>query len=128
MENGIAAKTTSSVTDGEERVEKSGLTRQSNSVMSEDIHIDRPLLLLSAGRSGSSMVAGILAAHGIWTGNCRPGNQYNPKGFFENTKIKNHLASSMGRDWLKVFANYSQNAFGQEQIDWMLGATYMYYF
>lgn len=46
------------------------------------------ILLLTAPRSGSSVTAAILAAHGVWVGECRPGNENNPTGFFENLELK----------------------------------------
>lgn len=42
-------------------------------------------------RSGSSMTAGILSLHGVWTGQCRIGNPDNPKGFFENERFGRYL-------------------------------------
>lgn len=34
------------------------------------------------------MTAGLFHSHGIWVGTSRGGNENNPKGFFENTKLK----------------------------------------
>lgn len=39
-------------------------------------------------RTGSSMTAGILAAHGVWTGEYRAGDNINAKGHFENLHFK----------------------------------------
>lgn len=47
-----------------------------------------PIIILGQPRSGSSMTAGIFAEHGVWTGRCRRPANNNPKGFFENIKIK----------------------------------------
>lgn len=47
----------------------------------------RPVVVLTMGRSGSSMVAGLLALHGFWTGCCRPGDRHNPRGYFENERL-----------------------------------------
>ena len=47
----------------------------------------RPIVVLTMGRSGSSLVAGCLALQGMWTGICKPADKYNPKGYFENVKI-----------------------------------------
>jgi hypothetical protein len=57
------------------------------------------IVVLSAGRSGSSLVAGLLAHHGIWTGDCLIANRFNPKGYFENIEIKNAMLKLYGRDW-----------------------------
>ncbi len=48
----------------------------------------RDLLVLGSGRSGTSMVAGTLAASGWWVGDDPyPGRAANPKGFFETAEI-----------------------------------------
>lgn len=39
-------------------------------------------------RSGTSMVAGLLAAHGVAFGRCVAGDEYNPKGYFEHVYLK----------------------------------------
>lgn len=39
-------------------------------------------------RSGTSMVAGLFAQHGVFFGTCTQPNEYNPKGFFENVWFK----------------------------------------
>lgn len=39
-------------------------------------------------RSGTSLVAGLLRAHGVYFGTCISANEYNPKGFFENVYLK----------------------------------------
>jgi len=39
-------------------------------------------------RTGSSMTAGILAQHGVWTGEYRHGDDINAKGHFENLHFK----------------------------------------
>ena len=47
----------------------------------------RPVVILSAPRSGSSLTAGLFAAHGFWTGDCKPADRFNAKGYFENRMI-----------------------------------------
>jgi len=56
-----------------------------------------PILILGQPRSGTSMTAGIFAQHGVWTGTCREGNQFNEKGFFENLHIKKVIIAMQGR-------------------------------
>ena len=46
-----------------------------------------PIVVLGTPRSGTSLVCGILAAHGVWTGDCREPEPINPKGFFENIAL-----------------------------------------
>lgn len=38
-------------------------------------------------RSGTSMTAGLFHAHGIWFGECKPPDEHNPRGYFENVEI-----------------------------------------
>ena len=56
-----------------------------------------PIIILSMPRSGSSMVSGIFANHGVWTGKCMPPSDLNQKGFYENLAIKRLLIKEMGR-------------------------------
>lgn len=60
----------------------------------------RPIIVLSPGRSGSSLVAGIFAAHGVWTGDTMPGNEHNPHGYFENREMRRYMLYVHGRGWL----------------------------
>lgn len=50
-----------------------------------------PIIILAAPRTGSSMVAGVFAMHGVWTGICRDPDQHNEKGYFENLRIKKYF-------------------------------------
>ena len=50
--------------------------------------MNEPILIMAMPRSGSSMIAGIFAAHGVWVGNNKAGGR-NPKGSFENTALRN---------------------------------------
>lgn len=50
--------------------------------------MDRPIIVLGAPRSGTSMTAGMLHYCGAWVGVCRGANEYNPKGYFENYAIE----------------------------------------
>lgn len=48
-----------------------------------------PILVLGIPRSGTSLLSGILAACGAWTGTTvTGGGSENPKGFFENTFLR----------------------------------------
>lgn len=44
--------------------------------------------IVGPSRSGTSMVAGLFAQHGVFFGRCIRGNEYNPKGYFENAYLK----------------------------------------
>lgn len=59
--------------------------------LSENIgvsYFEKPILVTGAARSGTSMVAGLLAQMGAWTGPTTPGSFHNINGFFENRDIK----------------------------------------
>lgn len=48
----------------------------------------QPIFVVSCGRSGSSMVMGLLHRAGLWVGECLKGSPENPAGFFENIRLK----------------------------------------
>lgn len=58
--------------------------------------IPDPILVVSMPRSGSSMVAGAFARHGVWTGTCRPANQHNPRGYYESLPIERLIGRVCG--------------------------------
>lgn len=64
--------------------------------MSDLAGVNEPILIMAMPRSGSSMVAGIFAKHGVWTGTTWPGDQNNAKGHFENVPIRNVLKEMYG--------------------------------
>lgn len=49
--------------------------------------IASPIIVTGLPKSGTSIVTGSIAAHGVWTGMCRPARSQNPKGFFENRRL-----------------------------------------
>lgn len=48
------------------------------------------VLVCGPPRTGTSMVCGLLALHGIWFGDCKPPDAANPKGYFENLRLRAH--------------------------------------
>lgn len=44
-------------------------------------------LIAGVPRSGTSLIAGLLAYHGIWCGKCIPGDADNRYGYFENIEM-----------------------------------------
>jgi len=66
--------------------------------------IPDPILITGAPRSGTSMVAGIVHLLGSWGGDMIGPHPENPKGFFENTAIKEGISDpylfSLGYDLL----------------------------
>ncbi len=57
---------------------------------------DEPILIMAMPRSGSSMTAGLFAAHGVWTGTCQKPSKINQRGHFENLPIKQMLKARTG--------------------------------
>ena len=45
------------------------------------------VVVMGTGRSGTSLVAGLLAAHGVFFGRCKAPDQHNPKGYWEHVSI-----------------------------------------
>lgn len=50
-----------------------------------------PIVILTIARSGSSMVAGIFAQHGVWTGPTLGPSKYNAKGYFESQGLRDFI-------------------------------------
>lgn len=46
-----------------------------------------PIVIIASPRSGSSLAAALFAAHGVWTGRCRPADAGNEGGYFENVDL-----------------------------------------
>ncbi len=51
--------------------------------------LNRPIVVLTMSRSGSSMFCGLLVDHGAWLGNCNASDKWNKKGYFENSVLNN---------------------------------------
>jgi len=62
-------------------------TTQQNDVLEKMAAI----VILGLPRSGSSMVAGIFALHGVWVGTCKLADTHNPKGYFENIFFREYM-------------------------------------
>lgn len=43
------------------------------------------------------MTAGLFAQHGCWTGRCKPGDERNARGYYENLDVKEDLLRRWGR-------------------------------
>ena len=63
--------------------------------------IPAPILITGFPRSGTSLVAGMFAACGAWTGECVPGGADNPRGFFENIRLRENITKKILGDLLK---------------------------
>lgn len=55
----------------------------------------QPIIILGSPRSGTSLVASIFAAHGVFVGTSRPRDSANPRGYYENVALTD-LRYSMG--------------------------------
>ena len=47
----------------------------------------RGVVVTGPPRSGTSLVAGLFAAHGVFFGRCKPADENNPRGYFEHPAI-----------------------------------------
>jgi hypothetical protein len=100
--------------------------------------MDRPIIIISLPRSGSSMTAGIFANHGVWTGPCRGGTKENPKGHFESTPLKKEIIATVGpvvhegrlaeriEDWPRRVSRILK-ANGYKGGPWLFKGSAMYY-
>ena len=62
--------------------------------------------MMTTGRSGSSMFAGIFHNHGCFVGKTQPPNVQNEKGFFENLTLKHRMKNKFGFDLLGPIPEY----------------------
>ena len=53
--------------------------------------LDRPIIVTGCARSGTSMVAGVLALCGAWVGRVTGATPWNKKGQYENEVIRDHI-------------------------------------
>ncbi len=89
-------------------------------------------------RSGSSMVAGIFAAHGVWVGTAKPANENNPKGNFEQQTIRRLIIESQRNSVVEGRLSYYnlaitqriahlRDADGYEGGPWLWKGSALYY-
>lgn len=52
---------------------------------------EKPIFVVGAGRSGTSMVMGLFNRAGVWVGETIKGSPENPSGYFENRRLKDGL-------------------------------------
>lgn len=62
--------------------------------------------MMTTGRAGSSMFAGIFHKHGCFVGKTNPPSAFNRKGFFENLTLKNRMKNKFGFDLLGPLPEY----------------------
>lgn len=66
----------------------------------------QPVFVVGLPRSGTSMIAGSIAACGAWTGQTVPGGDVNPKGFYESIylreKVNKRILEAAGADPLGI--------------------------
>lgn len=78
-------------------------------------HFDAPVLVTGLPRSGTSMVAGLLATCGLWLGRTVPGGPANIHGFFENIILREKLQK-------EILRHYAFDPLGVQAIppiDWL---------
>jgi len=64
----------------------------------------RGVVVTGSGRSGTSMVAGLFAAHGVFFGVTKPADEHNPRGYYEHPAIPLPKARAKGwrRTWFRI--------------------------
>ncbi|MEY3004607.1 MAG: hypothetical protein RLZZ491_1783 [Pseudomonadota bacterium] len=63
---------------------------------------DRPVFVTGILRSGTSMTAGLLAQAGLWLGQTVAASPANPRGYFENRRLRETIVKPLLRDFLGV--------------------------
>jgi len=66
--------------------------------------MSRGVVITGTGRSGTSMVAGLFAAHGVFFGRCKEADEFNPRGYFEHRALPLPRAKAPGwpGSWWRV--------------------------
>jgi hypothetical protein len=60
--------------------------------------MEQPILIVSAPRCGSSLLAMTLKQSGVFTGITKPGDKYNKYGYFENIEITNIIVDLLRKN------------------------------
>jgi len=76
----------------------------------------QPFIVSGVPRSGTSMVTGLIHKHGAWCGTCREADEFNPKGYFENTKIRD-LITSNDKIFVSEFPNMVYDTIKEDGYD-----------
>lgn len=79
-------------------------------------NVSDPILIVSAPRSGSSLLSYILSCEGVQCGITKEGDEYNPNGYFENLQIRElvirHLhkndVDKLGKRYQPINLDFSQ--------------------
>ena len=71
--------------------------------MSQDLN---PMLIVSPPRSGSSLLSYILNESGVQVGICKPADEFNKYGYFENLRIRDYI--------IKYLKNCDTNNLGKK--------------
>jgi hypothetical protein len=56
---------------------------------------EAPIFVLGLPRSGTSLVAGLLAQCGVWTGTTVPAGPENPRGFYEHVLLRDRVVKGI---------------------------------
>lgn len=59
----------------------------------------RGVWVTGPSRSGTSLVAGLLEAHGVFFGRCVRGDEHNPKGYFEHPELIRRIDMGTLANW-----------------------------
>jgi hypothetical protein len=61
------------------------------------------LWITGPSRSGTSMTAGLFAAHGVFFGDCGNGDRFNPKGYWEHPELVSRVETKVRAGWPYAF-------------------------
>lgn len=61
--------------------------------------VARGVWITGPSRSGTSMTAGLFASHGVFFGDCGPGDEHNPKGYYEHPLLVRHVETGIFAGW-----------------------------
>ena len=100
--------------------------------------MQNPVIILTSPRSGSSLTAGIIANHGVWTGDVMKPSTPCPTGSFENIRLKALQIAHCGRlvhecklaekveNWREMVLKVLKEE-GYESGPWMVKTSALYY-
>lgn len=87
--------------------------------------MQEPIFIASPPRSGSSLTGLLLHSFGLWSGDTKEGNEFNPKGFYENLEISQILIDylrandkeNLGKRFHPLMLNHTDISVRQKILD-----------
>ena len=87
--------------------------------------MQEPIFIASPPRSGSSLTGLLLHSFGLWSGDTKEANEFNPKGFYENLEISQILIDylrandkdNLGKRFQPLMLNHTDISVRQKILD-----------